>query len=113
MYDFLEWLTEAKASHIRFGAFWKDGRVVVYIGPKRYEYITDAVYHEKWKRLAPYAPGKVLNQIKDMVKRGYAQQVDPEPKQKRDIIGPKGDDSCPNCGTPSPHYQPGLECPGC
>lgn len=112
MYDFIEWLSESKANHIRFGGFWNDGSVIVYIGSRRYHYVTDAVHHKKWRKMINYAPGRVLNQIKDMVKQGLAQQVDPPPIQN---LQPKQENnpSCPNCGTPEPHYIQGIECPGC
>ena len=57
---FRQWLENT----INFGAFAKDGTVVVYIDGKRYVYITDALFHDKWKRMIPYAPWRVLNQIK-------------------------------------------------
>lgn len=50
--------------NIHFGAFLKDGRIIVYINNKRYVYITDAIYHDRWQKMAPYAPWKVLNDIK-------------------------------------------------
>lgn len=65
---------------IKFGSFWKDGTVAVHINGKRYVYTTDAVYHPAWQRMARYKPGTVLSQIKDMVKRGLAQQIDPVPE---------------------------------
>jgi hypothetical protein len=40
-------------------------------------YITDSMYHDNWKRMVRYAPWKVLNQIKDMVKRGSATMTEP------------------------------------
>lgn len=60
---FKSWLSESEGN-IRFGAFMKDGTVVVYINGTRYVYNTDAVYHDKWKRMIPYSPWRVLNQIK-------------------------------------------------
>jgi hypothetical protein len=74
--EFKIWL-EDNERNIHFGAFWKDGTVVVYIGGKRYVYITDSMYHDNWKRMVRYAPWKVLNQIKDMVKRGSATMTEP------------------------------------
>jgi len=62
---FREWLNENKEKpKIMFGGFFKDGRVIVYIDGKRYEYVTDAVYHEKWKTMINKNPLEVLNQIK-------------------------------------------------
>jgi len=60
---FKKWLTESERN-IRFATFASDGTVVVYINGVRYTYTTDAVYHNKWKRMLPYSPWKVLNQIK-------------------------------------------------
>ena len=50
--------------NIAYGGFFKDGRVIVYVDRKRYEYVTDAVYHERWKRRMLREPFKVLNEIK-------------------------------------------------
>lgn len=56
--DFLE------SNNIHFTGFMNDGRIIVYIDNKRYVYITDPIHHEKWKRMIPYAPWRVLNDIK-------------------------------------------------
>jgi len=129
MQDFHEWLTtEAKTNDIVFSSFWKyegfgEGGVIVYIRGKKYEYTMDALYIDKLERWSKFAPGKVLNRIKDMVRTGHAKQVEPPPVQKtqklqqktvRQPNGPVRDpNSCPNCGTPPPHYILGIECPGC
>lgn len=60
---FKRWLLETE-DNIRFGMFAKDSTVVVYINGVRYVYITDAIYHDKWKRMIPYSPWRVLNAIK-------------------------------------------------
>lgn len=60
---FSEYL-EANDNNIQFAGFLKDGRIIVYIDGKRYVYVTDTLYHDKWRRMYPYAPWKVLNQIK-------------------------------------------------
>lgn len=57
---------------IKFAGFMNDGTVIVYINGKRYVYITDAVYHDKWKQMVKHAPFRVLNLIKDQVKKGLA-----------------------------------------
>lgn len=63
--NFKNWLeNKKKEPTINYGGFFKDGRVIVYIDGKRYEYITPAFYHEKWKRMINFAPFKVLNMIK-------------------------------------------------
>lgn len=36
---------------IRFASFSKDGTIVVYINGKKYEYLTDSLYHDKWKKM--------------------------------------------------------------
>jgi hypothetical protein len=74
--EFKQWLIENEGD-IRFTAFAKDGTVVVYINGKRYVYITDAMYHDKWKRMIPYSPWKVLNIIKTQVAKGQANMVEP------------------------------------
>jgi hypothetical protein len=37
------------------------------------------MYHPKWKKMINFGPGKVLNQIKELVKQGLAQQLSPVP----------------------------------
>lgn len=68
-------LTEGQ--NIRFGAWAKDGTVVVYIDRTRYVFITDAVYHYQLQKLAKYRPWSALNKIKEMVKAGHATQKEP------------------------------------
>jgi hypothetical protein len=88
---FTQWLeSQINDSKIKFGSFFTNGTVTVYINGKRYVYITDASYHNDWdKKLEwigkhkPQAYQKVafsfLNQIKDMVKNGRATQIEPKP----------------------------------
>jgi hypothetical protein len=67
MTKFSEWLeNKENKPNIAYGGFFKDGRVIVYVDGKRYEYITDAVYHERWKRRILREPFKVLNEIKKL-----------------------------------------------
>lgn len=73
--DFTNWLFEDERN-IKFGAFMRDGTVIVYINGKKYTYVTDAIYHDKWKRMIPYSPWRVLNNIKELVKNGLAQQIE-------------------------------------
>jgi len=73
--EFLNWLTEQE-SKILFASFWNDGTIIVYINNKKYVYVTDAIYHNNWKKLASKAPFKVLNQIKNQIKNGEAFQMD-------------------------------------
>lgn len=73
--EFLNWLTEQE-SKILFASFWNDGTVIVYINNKKYVYVTDAIYHNKWKKMASKAPFKVLNQIKNQIKNGKAFQME-------------------------------------
>ena len=72
--QFKEWLLVE--SDIRFAGWIKDGRIIVNIQGKRYVYLTDAMYHDKWKRMAPYSPWKVLNQIKKQVELGNAELIE-------------------------------------
>lgn len=51
-------------TNIKFVAWMKDGTIVVLIDQKRYTYITDAIYHNRWRRLSRRAPFRVLNEIK-------------------------------------------------
>ncbi len=51
---------------IRFVMFAKDGRVIVLIKGVRYEYITPAYHHDRWRRRARRAPGKVLAEVKEV-----------------------------------------------
>lgn len=60
--NFKEWFLTEK--QITFSAFAKDGTIIAIIDGKRYEYITDSLYHDKWKRMIRFSPWKVLNQIK-------------------------------------------------
>lgn len=76
---FAQWL-EANTPQIRFTSFWKDGTVVVYINDAKYVYITDAAYHDRWKALSQHRPFAVLNQIKTMVNKGFAKQIEPSPE---------------------------------
>lgn len=61
--EFKEWLNESEGN-IKFAAWSKDGTIVVYINGVRYTYVTDAYDHDKWRRMVPYAPWRVLNAIK-------------------------------------------------
>lgn len=76
--NFKEWLFEAD-QNIQYGGFWSDGTIIVYINKVRYVFVTDAVYHNKWKKMYRYQPWKVLNDIKLQVKNGHAQQTEPIP----------------------------------
>lgn len=104
--DFLLWLTEAQAD-IVFTSWSKDGTIGVLVKGQPYRYWTDAMYHERWRKMARFAPGRALNEIKHQVKIGLAKQL------SKPISYDKPELSCPNCGTSSPNYQPGIECPGC
>jgi len=88
---FAQWLEAQNNNRIMFGSFSKDGTVTVYIDGTRYVYITDAVYHGPWydkleyiRRKKPAAYQKIafgiLQEIKDMVKRGRATQEQPKPQ---------------------------------
>ncbi len=102
MDNFVNWLVNEREKDINFGMWSKDGTVIVYIDGKRHEYLTDPMFHERWQTMARFAPWKVLNDIK---------QQSQKMKPKAPII--KDNNSCPGCGTGSPNYQTGIECPGC
>lgn len=74
--NFKNWL-ESNDNTIKYGGFWNDGRIIVYINNVRYVFSTDSVYHNKWKAKIKYRPWEVLNDIKAQVKRGNAQQLEP------------------------------------
>lgn len=99
---FSQWLESQ--NNINF-SFWKDGTVIVYLNNRKYVYITDAVYHNKWQRnmdwlrkekpqaYEPYC-FNVLNQIKKMVASGVATQEEPplqqpSPQSPTDPTNPK------------------------
>ena len=71
---FSKWLeNKENKPTIAYGGFF--GRVIVYVDGKRYEYITDAVYHERWKRMIIRAPFKVLNEIKKLAIKQPGEEV--------------------------------------
>jgi len=76
--NFRDWLIESDQD-IQYGGFWSDGSIIVYINKIRYVFVTDAIYHNKWRKLYRYQPWKVLNDIKLQVKNGQAQQIEPKP----------------------------------
>lgn len=49
---------------IRFILFASDGRVRALIKGVLYEYITPAYHHDRWRRRARRAPGRVLAEVK-------------------------------------------------
>ena len=85
---FRDWLM-TEGQNIRFGAWWKDGTVVVYIDSTRYVFVTDAVYHRQLQKIARFKPWTALNQIKDMVKHGAAQQLEPAPIPEKPVVTQK------------------------
>jgi len=72
---FKNWIINEE-SKINFAGFWKDGTIIVYIDGKKYVYVTDAIYHDKWKRMVNFSPFKVLNQIKSQVEDGSASLIE-------------------------------------
>jgi hypothetical protein len=79
--EFRHWLEDS--SNIVFTNFMANGVVVCYINGKQYKYLTDAMYHPKWKKMVEFGPGRVLNQIKDLVNQGLAQQLSPAPEPEK------------------------------
>ena len=69
--EFRQWLMTEGDIHVT--AFSSDGTVVINIRGKRYVYLTDSMYHDRWRRMARFRPGSVLNEIKKLVKEGKAQ----------------------------------------
>lgn len=115
MKNFLEWMISEAVANIVFTRWSKDGTIVAVANGRRYKFVTDAVYHHRWKSQARFAPGRVFNEILGQVKTGNAQQVEPpvaSPRpEKCATCGPE--ESCPICGTQAPNYNPGVECPSC
>lgn len=66
---FSVWLNETNL-RVSFGGFFKDGRVVVYVGEKRFVYVTPAWYHDRWKKISDKSPEVVLGQIKRQIETG-------------------------------------------
>lgn len=79
--NFIEWLHFLENNTKLYLSFISDGRVIAYIDGKRYVYSTDAINHDRWRKIAKTNPFKVLNQIKDYVKKGFAQQIEPNPEK--------------------------------
>ena len=69
--NFFEWII-SEESKISIALFANDGRIVVYVDGKRHTYVTDAMYHKKWKKQANNDPFMVLKQIKQQIKDGIA-----------------------------------------
>ena len=55
-----------------FTAFIKDGRIFAIINGKRKVFVTDAVHHNRWKKLSEKDPEKVLLQISKQIENGQA-----------------------------------------
>lgn len=83
MDNFLIWLEEK--ANIHFTGWWNDGTIQVVIDGRPYVYNADAAWHDRWKRMAQYAPGRVLNQIKGLVNTGRAQLVSAPPKVEKPL----------------------------
>lgn len=81
MLSFEMWLEEKRPFNVLFAVWGGDGTVVVYINGKRYKYLTDPIYHDRWRRMEKYAPGRVLNEIKKQVKEGRAELLEPRPSE--------------------------------
>jgi len=79
--NFREWLLN-EGQNIRFGSWWKDGTIIVYIDSTRYVFVTDALYHRQLQKLARFKPWTALNKIKEMVKNKAATQIEPPPQEK-------------------------------
>jgi len=117
MRDFIEWMLLEGRSDIVFTAWQNDGLVTVVINGKKYRYRIDPALHGRWSYAAKIAPGKILNAILREIRMGRAEQVEPpvntKPTNNHCVTCGGGEEKCPICGTPAPHYQHGIECPGC
>jgi hypothetical protein len=63
---------EESVGNVLFTAFIKDGRIFAIINGKRRVFITDAIYHNRWKKLSEKDPEKVLLQIMKQIQDGIA-----------------------------------------
>jgi len=113
MQNFLDWLLSEDRADVHFVAWGTDGTVTVLDNGIRYTYQIDAASVDPLLRQAKFAPGKALHAIKKRVQLGAARQLSPPPERVNPVNCPTCKDSCPQCGTPEPHYHPGIECPGC
>lgn len=82
--NFKNWLESFQ--NIKFTEFWNDGTIVVYINNIRYVYLTDAVFHKNWEKIAQYKPFDVLNNIKNQIKNGQARQIEPKNVVQQKIL---------------------------
>lgn len=86
--SFTTWLTENQKQRIQFAGWFKDGTVIVYLNGIRHVYITDAIYHERWKALSKRNPMLVMSQIAQLVRAGHAQQTEPPSVSRKPIQPP-------------------------
>lgn len=58
-----------------FSSFWKDGTIIVHKDGEKLTFITDAVYHDKIKKLSSIDPEKALEQLNNWVEKGWATKI--------------------------------------
>ena len=85
--SFSVWLENQK-QRIQFAGWFKDGTVIVYYNGIRHVFITDAVYHDRWKRMSKFNPTLVMSQIAQLVRTGQAQQTEPPSDSRKPIQAP-------------------------
>lgn len=70
--EFKNWLYMNENTAIHFTMFSSDGKIRVLIGNKKYQYVTDPIYHYQIKQVAKRKPFTALNMIKGLVKNNKA-----------------------------------------
>ena len=63
---------EESVGNVLFTAFIKDGRIFAIVNGKRKVFVTDAIYHNKWRKLSEKDPEKVLLLILKQIENGQA-----------------------------------------
>lgn len=86
MIPFQNWLEDNQLPRINFAGWLNDGRIIVFINGIRHLFVTDALYHHRWKKMAKTQPQLVMSQIQQQVNNGHAQQLEPAPKQPASYI---------------------------
>jgi hypothetical protein len=78
MRGFKDWLAEQN-NNVKFAAWNSHGEITVYLRGIRYRFLTDTMYHDRWKAQARRNPALVMSQINQQVRTGKATQLEPTP----------------------------------
>jgi hypothetical protein len=74
--EFKKWFL--KENNIAFSVWSNNGSIVAYINGQRYVYEVDPTQVGGLQKLARYKPFSALNKIKELIKLGVAQQIEPK-----------------------------------